>query len=106
MFTTFISKQYERYRKGLGPAKKVQMPHLPKQLEGKYVRGQMYKYQDTLPKLPVPPLEQTLTKYIREIKVGIIGGASAASEATLSSCPLRFVVYVGGFSTCNQSLRR
>ena len=25
----------------------------------------------------------------------IIGGASAASEATLSSCPLRFAVYVG-----------
>ena len=47
------------------------MPQLPKQLEGKYVRGQMYKYQDTLPKLPVPPLEQTLTKYIRGIKVGI-----------------------------------
>ena len=36
----------------------------------------------------------------------IIGGASAASEATLSSSPLRFSVYVGGFSTCNQSLRR
>ena len=33
----------------------------------------------------------------------LIGGASAASEATLSSCPLRFAVYVGGFSTCNQS---
>ena len=27
--------------------------------------------------------------------VNIIGGASAASEATLSSCPLRFAVYVG-----------
>ena len=24
-----------------------------------------------------------------------VGGASAASEATLSSCPLRFAVYVG-----------
>ena len=36
----------------------------------------------------------------------IIGGVSAASEATLSSSPLRFSVYVGGFSTCNQSLRR
>ena len=36
----------------------------------------------------------------------IFGGASTASEATLSSCPLRFAVYVGGFSTCNQSLRR
>ena len=65
--STFTSKQYERFREG--PTKKVQMPQLPKQLEGKYVRGQMYKYQDTLPKLPVPPLEQTLTKYIRGIKV-------------------------------------
>ena len=26
-----------------------------------------------------------------------IGGASTASEATLSSCPLRFAVYVGGY---------
>ena len=26
----------------------------------------------------------------------VVGGASAASEATLSSCPLRFAVYVGG----------
>ena len=30
------------------------------------------------------------------VYVGIIGGASAASEATLSSCPLRFAVYVAG----------
>ena len=36
----------------------------------------------------------------------LIGGASAASEATLSSCPLRFAVYVGLVYTCNQSLRR
>ena len=39
-------------------------------------------------------------------KSEIIGGASAASEATLSSCPLRFAVYVGLVRTCNQSLRR
>ena len=25
----------------------------------------------------------------------LVGGASAASEATLSSCPLRFPIYVG-----------
>ena len=30
-----------------------------------------------------------------ELGMHIIGGASAASEANLSSCPLRFVVYVG-----------
>ena len=28
-------------------------------------------------------------------QVQLVGGASAASEATLSSSPLRFVVYVG-----------
>ena len=27
--------------------------------------------------------------------IDLIGGASAASEATLNSCPLRFAVYVG-----------
>ena len=40
------------------------------------------------------------------VGLNIIGGVSAASEATLSSCPLRFGLYVGRFSTCNQSLRR
>ena len=44
--------------------------------------------------------------YVIHIFAAIIGGASAASEATLSSCPLRFAVCVGGFSTCNQSLRQ
>ena len=36
----------------------------------------------------------------------IIGGASTASEATLSSSPLRFAVYVGLVRACNQSLRQ
>ena len=54
-----------------GPSENVQMPELPKQLEGKFVKGQMYKYQDSLPKLPVPPLEQTLKKYITGVKVRI-----------------------------------
>ena len=31
----------------------------------------------------------------RQGNIYVIGGASAASEATLSSCPLRFAVYVG-----------
>ena len=29
----------------------------------------MYKYQDSLPKFPVPPLEQTLKDYIDAVKV-------------------------------------
>ena len=34
----------------------------------------------------------------------IIGGASAASEATLSSCQSRFAIYVGIVRACNQCL--
>ena len=49
---------------------KVQFPGLPKEMQQKYVKGQMYKFQDSLPKLPVPPLQQTLSKYLAGIKVG------------------------------------
>ena len=35
-----------------------------------------------------------------------IGGASAASEATLSSCQSRFAIYVGIVRACNQCLGR
>jgi len=52
------------------PGVKVQFPGLPKELQQKYVKGQMYKFQDSLPKLPVPPLQQTLSKYLAGIKVG------------------------------------
>jgi hypothetical protein len=52
-----------------GPDPKIQFPQLPKQLDGKYVRGQMYANQDSLPKQPVPPLEQTLKKYCKGIQV-------------------------------------
>ena len=31
------------------------------------------------------------------VHIYVIGGASTASEATLSSCPLRFAIYVGGY---------
>ena len=31
---------------------------------------------------------------LRTNLMAVIGGASAASEATLSSCPLRFAIYV------------
>lgn len=47
----------------------VQFPELPKEWEGKYVKGQMYKYQESIPHLPVPPLEQTLKKYITGVQV-------------------------------------
>ena len=57
-----------------GPDLKIQMPQLPKQLEGKYVRGQMYMYQDSLPKQPVPRLEQTLKKYTNGIQVPYLLG--------------------------------
>ena len=50
----------------------VQFPTLPKEWLGKYVKGQMYKYQETLPKLPVPSLQQTLRKYLIGVKVGCI----------------------------------
>ena len=63
-FASILSASYRN-----GPTQNVQMPELPKQLEGKFVKGQMYKYQDSLPKLPVPPLEQTLKKYITGVKV-------------------------------------
>ena len=36
----------------------------------------------------------------------LIGGASTASEATLSSSPLRFAVYVGIIVRATKSLRR
>lgn len=56
-----------RYKSGPDP--KIQLPQLPMQLEGKFVRGQMYTHQDSLPKQPVPPLEQTLNKYTKGIQV-------------------------------------
>jgi hypothetical protein len=61
------SRRYSSYKDGPDP--RVQLPQLPKQLEGKFVRGQMYTRQDSLPKLPVPPLDQTLRKYITGIQV-------------------------------------
>ena len=48
---------------------KLQFPPLPQEWKDRYVPGQMYKYQAALPKLPVPPLQQTLEKYITSIKV-------------------------------------
>ena len=54
---------------GGGPVTKLQFPPLPREWEGRYVSGQMYKYQASLPKLPVPPLQQTLQKYVASVEV-------------------------------------
>ena len=48
---------------------KLQFPALPKEWEGKYIPGQMYQHQHSLPGLPVPPLQQTLQKYITSVEV-------------------------------------
>ena len=48
---------------------RLQFPLLPREWETKYVPGQMYKYQNALPKLPVPPLKQTLDKFISSVEV-------------------------------------
>ena len=37
------------------------------------------------------------------LEKSFIGEASAASEATLSSCQLRFVIYVGIVRACNRA---
>jgi carnitine O-acetyltransferase len=47
---------------------KLQFPHLPAEWRDKYTRGQMFKYDDKLMRLPVPPLEQTLQKYIASVE--------------------------------------
>ena len=48
---------------------KLQFPPLPGEWKDRYVPGQMFKYQASLPKLPVPPLQQTLHKYIASVEV-------------------------------------
>jgi hypothetical protein len=50
---------------------KLQFPPLPQEWKDRYVPGQMFKYQASLPKLPVPPLQQTLHKYIASVEVCI-----------------------------------
>lgn len=48
---------------------RLEFPHLPAEWGDKYKRGQMYKFNDKLMKLPVPPLQQTLQKYIASVEV-------------------------------------
>ncbi|KAL5484736.1 hypothetical protein EMCRGX_G021281 [Ephydatia muelleri] len=51
-----------------GAASKLQFPALPKELVDRYKPGQMFQHQRALPKLPVPPLQQTLNKYITSVQ--------------------------------------
>ena len=52
-----------------GAKKKVQYPQLPAAMKEKYRPGEMYRYQDSVPSLPVPPLQQTLSKYLLSVEV-------------------------------------
>ena len=51
---------------------KLQFPALPPGWEKKYKPGEMYRHQNSIPKLPVPPLQQTLQKYLIAVKVGTL----------------------------------
>ena len=59
-------KQQRRYIQ-----QKLEFPPLPPELADKYKKGQMYKFDDKLMKLPVPPLQQTLEKYITSVEVRV-----------------------------------
>ena len=84
--TRSIRRQYTSSGSG-DSGVKVQFPELPKEWRGKFVKGQMYKYQDTLPRLPVPALEQSLRKYLDTVKVVI---------------PMHSVLYIKGSSIFHQ----
>ena len=48
---------------------RVAFPSLPRNLQAVYKRGQMLAHQDRVARLPVPPLQQTLTKYLTSVEV-------------------------------------
>ena len=48
---------------------RVLFPTLPRKLQGTFKPGQMLTYQDRVAKLPVPPLQQTLDKYLKSVEV-------------------------------------
>ena len=52
-------------------AARLQFPLLPPQLAELYRPGQMLQHEDALPKLPVPPLQQTLKKYLAAVEVSL-----------------------------------
>ena len=49
--------------------RRMRVPSLPVEIADRYVPGQMYRYRDSLPSLPVNPLEQTLKKYLLAVEV-------------------------------------
>ncbi len=69
MQPTVASSRQSRGYSGGGP--KLQFPPLPKEWEGQYKVGQMFTQQDSLPRLPVPPLQQTLERYLKFVQVGM-----------------------------------
>ena len=61
---------------------------------------------EDIPSVSVAPYPEEVWKnyiVLAELLYCIFGGASAASEATLSSCPLRLAVYVGIVRAINPS---
>ncbi len=49
--------------------KRMRVPPLPAEISNRYKIGQMYRYKDTIPSLPVNPLEHTLNKYLQAMEV-------------------------------------
>ena len=47
----------------------VAFPALPSPMKMMYKPGQMYSYRSKLLKRPVPPLQQTLKKYLKSLEV-------------------------------------
>ena len=58
----------------------VQFPQLPPEWKEKYKPGEMYRNQASLPRLPVPPLQQTLQKYITSVEVWNTAGVYSHSS--------------------------
>ena len=50
----------------------LEFPHLPPEWRDRYKKGQMHRFRDQLMKLPVPPLQQTLEKYIASVEVCLL----------------------------------
>ncbi len=49
--------------------RRMKVPGLPAEIASRYKPGQMYEHQNSLPSLPVNPLEQTLRKYLLAVEV-------------------------------------
>ena len=62
------------HSRGAHGESRLQFPRLPPEWEERYKPGQMYRNQASIPKLPVPPLQQTLQKYITSVEVWNIAG--------------------------------